>query len=331
MVQRILEAKARRHRSYVHVNEDDVRKKALQLPKDDIPAELTHLLPNDGSISKLQIQKAATPVEGMRVDRAQACKAIASQRPNAVVLEKTSCDDADDNEQRCHALNTLASQLQSHGVTLKTGDGVPRVTSYSADQIRFEGAFLVAFDSINGFLHKTSTEALTNMNKVMNQIMQGLIDGQTRRRMLTALKAICDPRDVKNHRLVVATGSSMLNQYEPWYFGVAFAFCFKFCTGMPDAPEWIDKPRHRRVGDAPRIELDHWVKVISRRVEQQLKRDWLLGFSMGSLLFTFKLNTCRTVYSYQKYTAKELEDGAIAIATALAGKYRDIDGKVQRT
>ena len=130
----------------------------------------------------------------------------------------------------------------------------------------------------------------------------------------------------------------MIDQFEPWYFGVAFAFCFKFCTGMPDAPAFLGRPRHRRPADAPRVELPAWVRLISRRVEQQLKRDWLLGFSMGSFLFMYTLNACRTAYSFDRvqredgtkgFDAKELEEGSINICDALAGKYRDASGNMQ--
>ena len=77
---------------------------------------------------------------------------------------------------------------------------------------------------------------------------------------------------------------------------------------------------------------------MSRRVEQQLKHDWLLGFSMGSFLFMFTLNACRTVYSFERiqredgargFNARELEEGAISIVDALAGKYRDANGKLK--
>ena len=37
-------------------------------------------------------------------------------------------------------------------------------------------------------------------------------------------------------QFIISSGCGMMNQFEPWYFGVAFAFCFKFCTGMPDMP-----------------------------------------------------------------------------------------------
>ena len=72
---------------------------------------------------------------------------------------------------------------------------------------------------------------------------------------------------------IVTTGSAMLDQFVPWYFGVAFAFVFKYCAGVPDMPEWCSQPRYRRTLNAPRVELPLWVRVVSRRVESQLRRD----------------------------------------------------------
>ena len=53
-----------------------------------MPPELVHMLPHGGNIDKLQVQRAATPVEGYRLEREDAARAMAAQRPNAVVLEK---------------------------------------------------------------------------------------------------------------------------------------------------------------------------------------------------------------------------------------------------
>ena len=73
---------------------------------------------------------------------------------------------------------------------------------------------------------------------------------------------------------------------------------------------------------------------MGRRVEQQLKRDWLLGFSSCNLLLRASLNMYRSVYSYERvaeedggraFAAKELEEGAINVCNALVGKYRDLD------
>ena len=108
---------------------------------------------------------------------------------------------------------------------------------------------------------------------------------------------------------------------------------------MSDMPAWSSNARHRRGPDAPRVELPLWVKLMSRRVEKQLKRDWLFGFTMSSVLFRSLLNQCRTVYSYEKicradgrmgFTAAELEAGAISICQALDGKYKDLDGKMKK-
>ena len=97
VVRRILEAKARGHRAYILVDHKRVHEKSKALPEDGIPPELMHLLPNDKSISKLQVQKAATPVEGLRRDVDDAARAIAAQRPGAV---KSSKDEAAFGERR---------------------------------------------------------------------------------------------------------------------------------------------------------------------------------------------------------------------------------------
>ena len=137
----------------------------------------------------------------------------------------------------------------------------------------------------------------------------------------------------------MTTGAAMQPQFKPWYFGVAFAFLFKYGVGMPDMPEWSKDPRHRRSGDAPRVELQLWVKLMTRRVEQQLKRDWLFGFTMFSVLFRSILNQCKTVYSDEQvrnedgskgFTVEELEAGAISICQGLDGKYTDLNGKAKK-
>ena len=131
----------------------------------------------------------------------------------------------------------------------------------------------------------------------------------------------------------------MQDQFKPWYFGIAFAFLFKFCTGMPDMPEWSTHPRHRRTDDAPRVDFPLWVRLMSRRVEQHLKRDWLFGFTMCNVLFRSLLNQCRSVYSYENvrradgtrgFTSDELEAGAISICQALDGKYKDLSGRMRK-
>ena len=101
----------------------------------------------------------------------------------------------------------------------------------------------------------------------------------------------------KVDRLSVVTGNKMIDQFQPWYFGVALAFLFKFCTGMPDMPAFAKKPRYRRQEDAPRIEVDLWVRVMSRRIEACLSRDWIFGFTTWIYLFRSAVNTSRTFFA----------------------------------
>ena len=96
-------------------------------------------------------------------------------------------------------------------------------------------------------------------------------------------------------RLVVSPGTSMMSQFVPWFFGVAFPFCFKFGVGMPDMPEWSATSRHRRGPEAPRVELPLWARVMTRRVESQLRRDWRFGFTMSSLLYQSALNMSKSM------------------------------------
>ena len=90
----------------------------------------------------------------------------------------------------------------------------------------------------------------------------------------------------------------MIDQFEPWYFGVAFPFIFKYCTGMPDMPAWTKAPRYRRVQDASRVEAESWVRLMSRRVEAQLSRDWDFGFVSWNYIFRSTINQSRTFFAY---------------------------------
>ena len=105
--------------------------------------------------------------------------------------------------------------------------------------------------------------------------------------------------DRGTERFFVTTGNAMVDQFEPWYFGVAFAFIFKYCTGMPDMPAFSRKGRYRRKDDAPRIEASLWVRVMARRVEGQLHRDGLFGSVSWNYLFRSAVNLSRTLYSYE--------------------------------
>ena len=112
VVKLIKRAKSRGHRAHRSVGMERVRAKARDLPENGVPPELVHIIPHDDSLDKLQVQKAATPVGG-RGDLHRAAELLVQTRPNAVVLEKSSYDEADINAQCISALRTFAEQLHA--------------------------------------------------------------------------------------------------------------------------------------------------------------------------------------------------------------------------
>ena len=104
---------------------------------------------------------------------------------------------------------------------------------------------------------------------------------------------------------------------------------------MPDMFEWSPQPRHRSDQNAPCIGLPLWTRVMSRRVESQLHRDWNFGYASWNLLFRSTINMTRTLYSYEgrsndegsSMTAKEMEEGIVQLCRALFAHYTDTSGK----
>ena len=74
-------------------------------------------------------------------------------------------------------------------------------------------------------------------------------------------------------KIAVSAGNVMLDQFKPWYYGVAFGFLFSYCIGMPDYPLFQEKQRYRRLDNAPRVEHPFWDQIMARRVEGQLVAD----------------------------------------------------------
>lgn len=107
-------------------------------------------------------------------------------------------------------------------------------------------------------------------------------EGDLNDRGASALHSLADAAkhatvsNAKVHHFAVTTGSELIDQTKPWYFGIAFAFVYKYCIGMPDPPSFADHLRFRRPECAPRLELASWMKCQARRIESQLRRDWLL-------------------------------------------------------
>eukprot|EP00959_Pyramimonas_sp_CCMP1952_P234414 4898272-Pyramimonas_sp.AAC.1 len=90
----------------------------------------------------------------------------------------------------------------------------------------------------------------------------------------------------------------------------------------------MKRPRHRRGNDAPRVELPLWVRIMSRRVESQLCRDWHFGFVAWNLVFRSAVNLSKTWSTYaaanstgavEQLTPEEIGEGAKQIYRALDG------------
>ena len=96
------------------------------------------------------------------------------------------------------------------------------------------------------------------------------------------------------------TGTKLLDQFQPLYFALAFPFVFPYGIGLPDVPKWSQRKRLRRHTEDPHVELNTWVKVMARRIEAQVSRDWVFGFTSWNLLFRSALNLSRTTDAYSR-------------------------------
>ena len=272
----ILGAKERGHRAYCRVDDEKLRAKARLLPEDGVPPEIIHCLPSDNTLDKIQMQKAATPVEGLRHESSVG-KAFEVQRPLAVVLERSGNDAMDVNARSVNAMNALMSDLARHQHHPQYKDPNTAILEKQIPEVAQTLVKNCILSLCAAKLDASDLHAFRCVSRSSSCSCAYNADDKPHVRAIKLqleLKSLCDGGDVLLHRYVATTGRSMENQFEPWYFGVAFAFCFKFCVGMPDMPAWSKIPRHRRGDDAPRVELAEWVRLISRRVEQQLRRDW---------------------------------------------------------
>ena len=104
-----------------------------------MPECLIRLLPHDDHLDTILVQKAATPVAG-RSDLLEGVGKIVSQtKPNAVLLEKSSFDDADINAQRVRALHHLAEKLGVEAPQGKPEDSTAAKAKGAADKTTGNG------------------------------------------------------------------------------------------------------------------------------------------------------------------------------------------------
>ena len=226
----ILGMKARGHRAYIHVDEAKVVEKAKQLPEDGIPPELISLLPNENAYEKMRAQKAATPVDGMKTSPTVGA-GFREERPNAVVMERSSMEEGDIQLRRHASIRTLVNQRLGHGSDDRESQ-LP-IEQQSADNARFLCALTTnkIMEIAACFLDPRSLRMCLQTSRSAGHwcTPTGGTTGDADSARET-LRNLHGTSSAHMDRFVVASGSKMEKQFVPWYFGVAFAFLFKFCT-----------------------------------------------------------------------------------------------------
>ena len=80
------------------------------------------------------------------------------------------------------------------------------------------------------------------------------------------------------------------------------------------------------------------MRIMGRRVEAQISRDWNFGFVSWNYVFRSSLNMSRNIFAFDRlsketgmpeFTAADLQEGAKQICRAMWGKYSDINGRQQ--
>ena len=208
----IAAAKARGHRAYRNVDMGKVKKKAEELPEGDVPECLVRLLPYERSLDKIVIQKAACPVSGGSTVEG-AGERLRDEKPNGVVGEKSSFDDADINAQRIAALRHLCAELGQD------------VLNSEANHAQFD---------------RHQEDQGTSDGTLSEEEIAQLPASQRKRARREPRQFVAEAaQDVRKEKIVerklVCTGNQMVDQFEPWYFGIAFAFVWPAC-GQSAAP-----------------------------------------------------------------------------------------------
>ena len=156
-------------------------------------------------------------------------------------------------------------------------------------------------------------------------------------RHVSSFQAVAEATEPTLPEISIYTETKLLDQFQPLYFTLAFPFVFPYGLGMPDPPTWKKQARPR-AADAPYLSLSLWVRAMARRVEAQVSRDWVFGFTSWNLLFRSALNLSRNAEAYSRAyfdedtrtwihpTGQHLEAAAKQLLQALHGTYVDVSG-----
>ena len=114
VVRHIEDMKRRGHKAYQHVNMDKVREKAkAELPENGVPDILLKDLPFEANIQKMLIQKHATTVPEPTRDLKKVEHLLSVTVPNAVTMERSSCDMVDYNSMHHNVFENVKARARS--------------------------------------------------------------------------------------------------------------------------------------------------------------------------------------------------------------------------
>ena len=118
VVRHIQEMKLRGHKAYQHVNMERAREKAkAELPENGVPDILLRDLPFEANIQKMLIQKHATTVPEPTRDLKKVEHLLSVTVPNAVTMEKSSCDTVDYNSMYHNAFESVKAKVRGAEAT----------------------------------------------------------------------------------------------------------------------------------------------------------------------------------------------------------------------
>eukprot|EP00971_Amphidinium_carterae_P294678 5851465-Amphidinium_carterae.1 len=139
-------------------------------------------------------------------------------------------------------------------------------------------------------------------------------------------------------------GNEMMDQFQPFYFAIAFSFCNMYGTACPDFVNHVNKstaqPVDRRCGGdakAPQVNIHMWAAAMARRVEGQFRRDWTFGFTVWNYIFRTMVNLQHNMYMYsvpdadggrRSMTNQEIMDGMLELQRKLRGNRESNPGHI---
>lgn len=157
---------------------------------------------------------------------------------------------------------------------------------------------------------------------------------------------LTSPGDMPALRTLEArAGNRLIDQFQPYYWSMAFCFLFKYATAQPDVSKTShganEEPTSRRMaGDprAPKVDFTTWGGAMLRQVASQFRRDWNFAPAIWNYMFRTMVNlqpnahvyTVHDVNGARQLTNEDISKGAIELYEAAAkGKYLDVNGEMK--